>query len=62
LVKKLYDGLGFVDGGHCTLLEAFLANGDSGLLPADGGASQPEKYHNRLWLIMMKVSSFDDLK
>ncbi|TVY46219.1 hypothetical protein LOCC1_G002529 [Lachnellula occidentalis] len=62
LVKKLYDGLGFVDAGHCTLSEAFLANGDSGLLPADKGASQPEKYDVRLGVIMMKVASFDDLR
>ncbi|TVY20037.1 hypothetical protein LARI1_G002113 [Lachnellula arida] len=62
LVKQLYDGLGFMDAGHSTLSEALLANGDSALLPADGGASQPEKYHARLPLIMTKVSSFDDLR
>lgn len=56
VIKKLYYGLGFVDAGNCTLAEAFIANGDEGMLPADGGASQPDKYHNRVGLIMEKVT------
>jgi len=56
VVKKLYYGLGFEDAGKCTLAEAFIVNGDEDMLPADGGASQPDKYHNRLGLIMEKVT------
>jgi GNAT superfamily N-acetyltransferase len=55
VVKKMYGGLGFVDAGMCTLAEAFEANGDEGMVPADGGKSQPEKWNNRLGLIMEKV-------
>ncbi|KAH7364548.1 hypothetical protein BKA65DRAFT_491588 [Rhexocercosporidium sp. MPI-PUGE-AT-0058] len=57
VVKKLYEGLGFVDAGNCTLAEAYLSNGDAEMLPADGGASQPEKYHVRQGIIMMRVVS-----
>ncbi|KAH9220437.1 hypothetical protein DL95DRAFT_383367 [Leptodontidium sp. 2 PMI_412] len=57
LVKKLYEGLGFVDAGNCTLAEAYLSNGDAEMLPADGVASDPEKYHVRLGIIMMRVAS-----
>ncbi|CZR50759.1 related to GNAT family acetyltransferase [Phialocephala subalpina] len=56
VVKKLYVGLGFVDAGNTTLAEAYLANGDAEMLPPDGGKSDPEKYHNRLGLIMERVS------
>jgi ribosomal protein S18 acetylase RimI-like enzyme len=56
VVKSLYSRLGFVDAGLCTLAEAFLSNGDASLLPADGGASEPEKYHNRLGIVMEHVS------
>ena len=43
LVKQLYGVIGFVDAGKCTYAEAAVANGDAQLLPADGGASHPEK-------------------
>jgi ribosomal protein S18 acetylase RimI-like enzyme len=56
VVKSLYSGLGFVDAGLCTLAEAFLSNGDASLLPADGGASEPEKYHKRVGIVMEHVS------
>ncbi len=56
VVKKLYEGLGFVDAGNCTLAEAYLSNGDAEMLPADGGLSDPEKYHSRQGIIMMKVA------
>lgn len=55
VVKKLYDGLGFVDAGNVTLAEAYFSNGDTELLPADGGASDPEKYHWRGGLIMERL-------
>jgi GNAT superfamily N-acetyltransferase len=56
VVKKLYEGLGFEDAGKCTLAEAYISNGDSNMLPSDGGKSDPEKYLNRLGTIMEKVS------
>ncbi|KAF4637731.1 hypothetical protein G7Y89_g337 [Cudoniella acicularis] len=56
VVKRLYDGMGFVDAGRCTLSEAFVQNGDESLLPADGGKGEPEKYFNRLGLIMEKIA------
>lgn len=56
-MRNIYEKLGFVDAGHATLAEAFEANGESGLLPADGGASQPEKYFTRAPLVMTKVIS-----
>lgn len=54
VVKKLYDGLGFVDAGKATLAEAYFSNGEGALLPADGGASDPGKYHFRAGLVMEK--------
>ncbi|KAG4443737.1 hypothetical protein IFR05_000826 [Cadophora sp. M221] len=57
LVKKLYEGLGFVDAGNCTLAEAYVSNDDAEMLPSDGGTSESEKYHVRLGLIMMRVTS-----
>jgi GNAT superfamily N-acetyltransferase len=57
VVKKLYYGLGFVDAGIVTLAEAYLSNCDSELLPPDGGASEPEKYHFRAGLIMERLSA-----
>lgn len=36
-VKRLYEGLGFVDAGNCTLAEAYVSNGDREMLPLDGG-------------------------
>jgi GNAT superfamily N-acetyltransferase len=58
-VKKLYEGLGFVDAGKCTLAEAYLSNGDANMLPLDGGASDPGKYHLRQGIIMEKVDLFE---
>jgi GNAT superfamily N-acetyltransferase len=47
VVKDLYDGLGFVDAGRCTLAEAFLSTGDEKLLPgknvAFSGLFGPER-------------------
>lgn len=57
VVKKLYEGLGFVDAGNCTLAEAYLSNGDAEMLPADGGLSDPAKYHVRQGIIMVRVTS-----
>lgn len=113
VVKKLYEGLGFVDAGKCTckckfcliivrdigsqdkdkspdglktflgtgvfgfgygfrppfyafvlssadyhlVAEAYLSNGDKEMLPEDGGASEPEKYHERQGIIMNRVST-----
>ena len=56
-VRKLYEGLGFVDAGKCTLAEAYRSNGDAALLPLDGGASDPEKYLARFGTVMEKVNS-----
>jgi GNAT superfamily N-acetyltransferase len=56
VVKKLYEGLGFVDAGKCTLAEAYISNGDANLLPLDGGTSDPEKYLNKFGMIMEKVN------
>jgi GNAT superfamily N-acetyltransferase len=57
VVKKLYEGLGFVDAGKCTLAEAYISNGDANMLPLDGGTSAPEKYLNRLGTVMEKVNT-----
>jgi len=57
VVKKLYEGLGFVDAGKCTLAEAYISNGDANMLPLDGGTSDPEKYLNRLGTVMEKVNT-----
>lgn len=54
--RKLYFGLGFQDAGNCTFIEAYNANGDPELAPADGGFGNPERYHSRLGLIMEKVT------
>ncbi|ESZ90539.1 hypothetical protein SBOR_9076 [Sclerotinia borealis F-4128] len=51
-VKKLYDGVGFVEVGLCTLSEAVVQNGDAESLPEDGGVSDPERWLNRLGLCM----------
>jgi GNAT superfamily N-acetyltransferase len=56
VVKKLYERIGFLDAGKCTLAEAYVSNGDSSMLPLDGGASDPERYLNRLGTIMEKVN------
>ncbi|KAG0650683.1 hypothetical protein D0Z07_2250 [Hyphodiscus hymeniophilus] len=56
VVKKLYDGLGFVDAGNCTLAEAYLSNFDDDMLPADQGRSNPEKYWSRQGLVMERSS------
>ena len=56
VVKKLYDGLGFVDAGLCTLAEALISNSDDILLPVDHGKSDPGKYLNRRGLIMERQS------
>jgi GNAT superfamily N-acetyltransferase len=56
VVKKLYEGFGFVDAGKCTLAEAYICNGDANMLPLDGGTSEPEKYHTRHGIIMERVS------
>ncbi len=55
VVKTMYEKFGFVDAGNCTLAEVYMSNGDGNLVPADGGASHPEKYHSRRGLIMEKV-------
>jgi GNAT superfamily N-acetyltransferase len=59
VVKRLYEGLGFVDAGRCTLAEAYRSNGDANMLPSDGGQSDPEKYLVRLGTIMEKVNPPD---
>ena len=46
---KLYEGLGFMHAGKCTLAEALKANGDGELVPVDGGGP---KYQERSGLIM----------
>jgi hypothetical protein len=53
----LYDGLGFVDAGHATLMDALVANNE--VLPEDGGASQPETYLAQSGLVLMKVTALD---
>lgn len=53
--KKLYSSMGFVDAGNCTYIEAYVANGDAELIPADGGYGDTALYHSRLGLIMQKV-------
>jgi len=47
---KLYEGLGFVQAGRCTLAEALRANGDAEMVPEDGGG---QKYNERTGLIMV---------
>ncbi|KAJ5819349.1 hypothetical protein N7474_004940 [Penicillium riverlandense] len=47
---KLYEGIGFLLVGRCALKEAFVANGDAHLLPAD--TSTP-KFSERSGFIMM---------
>lgn len=47
---KLYQRLGFVEAGRCTLAEALIANGDGHLLPRDTNSS---KYTDRKGLIMV---------
>lgn len=58
LIKNLYLGLGFLDAGNCTFVEAFIANGAEHLLPADRGQSDPEKYLSRTGIVMEKVTEF----
>jgi hypothetical protein len=53
VVVKMYEDLGFVDAGRCTLTEAFVTNGDGNLLPEGGG--DPEKFQNRRGLVMEVV-------
>jgi GNAT superfamily N-acetyltransferase len=55
VVKKLYEGLGFVDAGNCTLAEAIISNMDEDMLPPDLGKSNPEKYGIRRGLIMERL-------
>ena len=56
VVKKLYDGLEFVEAGKCTLAEAYISNGDEEMVPADGGKSEPQKYWTRAGIIMERMS------
>lgn len=56
VVKKLYDGLGFVDAGRTTLAEAYISNFDEDMVPADGGKSDPERYWSRRGLIMERLT------
>jgi hypothetical protein len=37
---------GFADSGKCAAVEAIPASGDAILLPADGGESNPEVFHD----------------
>ena len=46
---KLYQRLGFVQTGKCTLAEALVANGDGHLLPSDLSTA---KYSDRTGLVM----------
>lgn len=63
IVKKLYASLGFVDAGLITYMEAVVANGDPGLLPADGGKAEPDKYLSRMGLCMERTGVVEeDLK
>jgi GNAT superfamily N-acetyltransferase len=50
VVVKMYQDLGFVDAGKCTLREAYVTNGDANLLPEGGG--DPKRYYNRRGLVM----------
>lgn len=50
VVVKMYQDLGFVDAGKCTLREAYVTNGDAHLLPEGGGP--PERYDSRRGLVM----------
>ncbi|KAH8797351.1 hypothetical protein F5884DRAFT_848306 [Xylogone sp. PMI_703] len=55
VVKRLYDGLGFIDAGRCTLVEAYVTNMDDDMVPPDRGESDPEHYLRRGGLIMEKI-------
>ena len=55
-VKRLYDGLGFVEAGRCTLAEAYMSSGDKEMVPTDGGRSDPEKYWRRVGIVMERLS------
>ncbi len=57
LVMTLYGALGFIEAGRATLAEAYRCNEEENLLPADGGASNPEKYHSRGGIVMEKVTT-----
>ncbi|KAJ5160330.1 uncharacterized protein N7482_007334 [Penicillium canariense] len=46
---RLYERLGFIESGKCTLAEALIANGDGHLLPEDTSSA---KYTIRAGLIM----------
>ena len=48
-VAKLYEHIGFMHSGKCTLAEALLANGDGHLMPSDASSA---KYSTRTGLIM----------
>lgn len=52
LVLKMYQDLGFVDYGRCTLAEALKANGDGDMIPVGG---DDEKFHRRSGLIMALI-------
>lgn len=41
---SLYKKMGFAEAGNCTLKEAFVANGDGGLIPLDTGSSEALRY------------------
>lgn len=47
---KLYQRLGFVEAGRCTLAEALIANGDEHLLPSDLSSA---KWSTRQGMIMI---------
>ena len=49
---KLYEDLGYVNGGRVTLAEAMVLNGDKDLLPEDHSDAS---YHDRYGLVMVKV-------
>ncbi|KAF7945319.1 hypothetical protein EAE96_010094 [Botrytis aclada] len=51
-VMNLYQSVGFVESGFCTLAEAVVQNGDPEMLPEDGGVSDPERWLNRIGAVM----------
>ncbi|KAF2188602.1 hypothetical protein K469DRAFT_703188 [Zopfia rhizophila CBS 207.26] len=53
---NMYKGMGFEDAGMCTLREAFVANGDEELIPADTGSTEAMwKWERRYGLAMERV-------
>jgi ribosomal protein S18 acetylase RimI-like enzyme len=57
VVVSLYAGLGFVEAGRITLEEAFVANGDEGVLPRDRESTEMlrERWKGRGGLAMERV-------